>query len=126
MLPASRTLGGHRRSVHDALEALQQTRVYNPQPVTKTCSASVYARVSGVKQKEDFARQVAFLREKALQDGLSPKVYADIGSGLNDERPNMLRLLRDGLTHRFDRVYLTYMDRLARFGTRPILELFKF
>jgi putative resolvase len=68
---------------------------------------------------------VDFLSARARRDGFRPKVYSDIGSGLNDARPRMLKLLKDGLNCQFDRVYCTYPDRLARIGTRPLVEVLR-
>jgi putative resolvase len=46
------------------------------------------------------------------------KTYQDIGSGLNDERKGLLRLLRDLPLLQPDKIVCTYEDRLARFGTK--------
>ena len=50
-------------------------------------------------------------------------MFADIGSGLNDNRPSFRKLLRHAFKHQFDCLYVTYLDRLARFGTRPVLDM---
>ena len=118
-----RTPGNHRRYDYDALLEFRESCVYDPQPAAKTGVAAVYARVSSPKQKEDLVRQVDFLRACAKRDGLAARIYTDVWSGLNDARPGLLRLLRDGLNCRFDRVYLTYLGRLGRFGTRPLVEM---
>ena len=34
-------------------------------------------------------------------------------------------MIRDGMKRNFDCVYIIYIDRLARFGTHPILEAFR-
>ncbi len=44
------------------------------------------------------------------------KIYSDIGSGLNDNRKNLLRLVKDLPTSSIKYVLCTYRDRLARFG----------
>lgn len=41
------------------------------------------------------------------------EMYADIGSGLNFKRKDLLRLLEDVLSRKVSRVYVTYEDRLA-------------
>lgn len=48
--------------------------------------------------------------------------YADIGSGLNDQRRSLLRLLRDVALHKFDLLVVHYSDRLARFGLAVIRQ----
>lgn len=117
-----RTSGNHRRYDIDALVEFRESCVYDPLPEAKTGAAAVYARVSSPKQKEDLERQIDFLSERARKDGYRPKVYSDIGSGLNDTRPRMLKMLKDGLNCQFDRLYCTYLDRLARFGTKPLIS----
>ena len=120
-----RTAGGHRRYDLDALFEYREDRIYDPATQDATGIAAVYCRVSSHSQKEDLARQKRFLSQKATSDGYTPKVYKDIGSGLNDGRRNFLKLVSDGIKCKFDRVYLTYKDRLARFGTRPIRRMFQ-
>ena len=118
-----RTPGNHRRYDYDALLEFRESCVYTPKPETKTGVAAVYARVSSPKQREDLTRQADFLAERARKDGFAVKVYTDVGSGLNDARPRLLKLLRDGLNCQFDRVYCTYLDRIARFGTKPLVAV---
>ena len=53
--------------------------------------------------------------------------YKDIGSGLNDQRKGLLRLVRDLPVLQPSVVVCSYGDRLARFGTnilRLVCELF--
>lgn len=118
-----RTPGQHRRYDAEALLAFYREGIYSVTEHPKSGCAAIYARVSSPKQKEDLIRQKDFLIAKATADGFKPLVYFDIGSGLNDNRPNLLRLLKDGLDRKYDKLYLTYYDRLARFGTRPLLEV---
>jgi predicted site-specific integrase-resolvase len=122
-LVPERTPGQHRRYDAEALLGFYREGLYSPSDHPKTGCAAIYARVSSPKQKEDLVRQKDFFIAKATADGFTPLVYSDIGSGLNDSRPNLLRLLKDGLDRKFDKLYLTYYDRLARFGTRPLLEV---
>jgi putative resolvase len=98
------------------LQRFIETGVYSPQLHLKTGIAAVYSRVSAVKQKKDRDLQTRALVQCATSDGFIPKVYTDIGSGLNDRRPRFLQVLRDGVQGRYDRLYITYRDRLARFG----------
>ncbi len=121
----NRTPGNHRRYDYDALVEFRESCVYDSRPEVKTGVAAVYARVSNQKQKEDLVRQVDFLSERARRDRFRVRVYSDIGSGLNDARPRLLKMLKDGLSCQFDRVYITFLDRLARFSTRPLVEVLK-
>ena len=120
-----RTPGGHRRYSKVALLKFLQTGVYTPQDHESTGIAAIYSRVSAVKQKMDLSRQTKALVAKAESDGFTPQVYSDIGSGLNDKRSRFLKLLIDAIQGKFDRLYLTYRDRFARFGTNSYEQIFK-
>ncbi len=48
-------------------------------------------------------------------------VYKDKGSGLNVKRSGLTKLLKVAKSGEFDMVYVTHVDRLARFGV-PWLE----
>ena len=101
------------------------TGKYQPKSIESTGIAAVYGRVSASKQKKDLNTQISALTQQAQADGFTPKIYTDIGSGLNDRRPRFLRLLLDAIQRRFDRIYITYRDRLARFGTHSYEEIFR-
>jgi len=73
---------------------------------------AIYARVSSHDQKSDLEKQIQLLKNKAPQ----AEVYSDIKSGLNFRRKNLLKLLDDVTDRRISKIYLTYEDRLARFG----------
>ncbi|MHA1284770.1 MAG: recombinase family protein [Promethearchaeota archaeon] len=48
--------------------------------------------------------------------------YRDIGSGINDTRGGLMRLLKDAANNKFDVVVVNYNDWLAKFGIRIIEE----
>ncbi|MHA1315703.1 MAG: recombinase family protein [Candidatus Helarchaeota archaeon] len=83
--------------------------------------AAIYARVSARKQLDDLQRQLSFL-ERCVQDAVFKKVmlYKDVASGVNDSRNGMKKLLRDAFHRRFQALFITHHDRLARFGTNLI------
>ena len=99
--------------------------IYQPISTESTGIAAIYGRVSASKQKKDLQTQILALSQQAQADGFTPRKYTDIGSGLNDKRPRFLRLLIDAINGRFDRIYITYRDRLARFGTHSYEEIFR-
>jgi putative resolvase len=87
--------------------------------------AAVYGRVSSTRQKHsgDLTRQIAELSNYCYIKGYSiAKTYSDVGSGLNDQRKGLLRLLRDVSAGRLDVVVVNYQDRLTRFGMQIIRE----
>jgi putative resolvase len=73
---------------------------------------AIYARISSHDQKSDLDSQVNALKSGAPD----AEVYADIRSGLNFKRKDLLRLLDDVLSKKVSKIYVTYEDRLARFG----------
>ncbi len=123
VIPAFKTMGNHRRYDWDGLIAFRDMGKYNPNKTKHTGIAAIYVRVSSQAHKEDLLRQEDFLKARAKTDGYQSKKYLDIGSGLNDARPGLLRLMRDGVDQKYDRLYVTYLDRLARFGTRPLVAI---
>lgn len=85
----------------------------------------VYARVSSHEQKAkgDLDRQAMFLVEHA--DRLkNPLVLKEVGSGLNDRRPKLHELIGLVMDDEVDRVFVTYRDRLTRFGFRYLEDVF--
>jgi len=73
---------------------------------------AIYARVSSHDQKADLERQLELLKQRAP----SATVYTDIKSGLNFKRKGLIQLLEDVISKRISKLYVTYEDRLARFG----------
>ena len=76
-----------------------------------------YARVSSHHQKDNLKNQLAFIRNYTNAKGIIlDREITDIGSGLNYNRPNWNKLLRDVDKGKIDRIYITYKDRFIRFG----------
>ncbi len=86
-----------------------------------------YTRVSGHKQKNDLKTQVEDLRRFAQNEGWQlTRVHNDIASRMNEQRPGLIRLLKQVATERPHAVLCTYKDRLARFGIGLIELLCEF
>lgn len=84
--------------------------------------AALYVRVSASEgQASSLANQEAELREVAAGEIVG--VYKDRGSGLSEKRKGLQRLLIHAQQGKFDVVYVTHEDRLARFGTGWLTEL---
>ena len=77
----------------------------------------LYARVSSHDQKKngDLDWQVLFLLEN-VPNLMNPLVLKDVGSGLNEKRVNFQKLLTMVCNNEVRNVYVTYKDRLTRFG----------
>ena len=85
----------------------------------------IYARVSSHDQKKhgDLDRQVQFLidQNNDLQNVL---VLSEVGSGLNDKRKKLQQLLKLVMNDEVNRVFVTYRDRLTRFGFNYLETMF--
>lgn len=86
----------------------------------------IYARVSSHDQKKhgDLDRQVLFLIEHS-EDLRNPVILKEVGSGLNDQRKQLQKLLVMVGNHEVRNVYITYKDRLTRFGFHYLETLFR-
>lgn len=64
------------------------------------------------------------LKELRKNYGNPVCVYKDVGSGLNENRKGLKQLINDLKSNKFNIVCVTYKDRLSRFGTTYIEEIF--
>lgn len=123
-----RTVGNHRRYSYPTIHQLavqmkgEEQRgggVVRGEEVTTPSQVLLYVRVSSGEQREDLKRQEDLLRGEVGRDGgLVRGVYKDIGSGLNDKRKGLKRLMEHCIQQQeVDKVYITHRDRMARFGT---------
>jgi predicted site-specific integrase-resolvase len=77
----------------------------------------VYARVSNTKQSDDLARQIKLIKEYMIAKGIIPDhVYSEIASGMNESRKELQNLLKEISEKKINKVYISYKDRLTRFG----------
>jgi predicted site-specific integrase-resolvase len=85
-------------------------------PATKAeaLKVALYARVSEASQKEHVVRQLERLREYAVAKGYQvAKEVTEIASGLNDQRPKLMKLLLDPSV---GTIIVEHKDRLTRFN----------
>jgi YD repeat-containing protein len=77
----------------------------------------VYARVSGVTQKPDLAKQIKALEAYCSEQQISVDEWMqDIGSGLNYKRKQLNRLMEMVELGQVRRIVIAHRDRLVRFG----------
>lgn len=79
----------------------------------------IYARVSTNEQKNrgDLDRQINYIiREIIAKNPKNLKVFSEVGSGLNDNRTELKKLLDMVINDEVDRIFILYKDRLTRFG----------
>nr|DAU79561.1 MAG TPA: hypothetical protein [Caudoviricetes sp.] len=82
-----------------------------------------YARVSSADQKADLQRQADRLKAFALSMGVeAPEVVTETGSGMNDKRRKLNRLLADPTV---GTIVVEHRDRLARMNSGLIESALK-
>ncbi|ADO45274.1 DNA binding domain protein, excisionase family [Hydrogenobacter thermophilus TK-6] len=88
-------------------------------------AVAIYARVSSRDQKKDLERQLEYLRK--CVEGKHQKVYEvkDIASGIKEGRKGLLKLIELARLRKIRAIYITYPDRLTRFGFDYFVEFFK-
>ena len=87
----------------------------------------IYARVSGSGQKNDLDNQVETIKNYMLNNGIKADyIFKDIASGMNDDRGQLNEMLELVFKRRVKRVFITYKDRLTRFGFNYFRKIFSF
>lgn len=77
----------------------------------------IYSRVSTSIKKENLERQTQRIREFCSAKGcLVDYVLSDIGSALNYNRKNYIKLLELVIDKKVDTIFIEYKDRLLRIG----------
>ena len=91
----------------------------------KEDAVAVYARVLSRDQLKDLQRQADYLHS-IVQDKFQ-KVYVikDVASGVKESRKGILKLIELAKLHKIKAIYITYPDRLTRFGYDYFVEFFK-
>ena len=86
---------------------------------------AVYGRVSTSKQKQDLSNQIDVLKKYVISNGSNPKVFSDIGSGMNEKRPGLISLMNEITHNKISKVMISHKDRLTRFGFGYLETIFK-
>lgn len=112
-----RTIGGRRR--------IPESEIRRILGLKEERAVVGYARVSSSTQKDDLERQkqaiLSYAKEKEYGE---VQILTDIGSGLNEDRKNFLKLLDLVSERKISKVIITYEDRLTRFGFETLRKLF--
>ena len=114
----SKTDYGTRSLTKDKLiELLKANNLWSDEIERLQKKDVIYCRVSSHDQKKhgDLDRQMQFLI-KTNNDLINPVILSEVGSGLNDKRKQLQKLLRMVLNNEVSRIFITYEDRLTRFG----------
>ena len=119
-----RTKGNHRRYDRNKVLRFIGKRKNRERP-KNMMKCAIYGRVSSSRQKKsgDLKRQLIDLKRHSRKKGYKIiKTYSDVGSGLNDKRRGLLKMLKDASLGKFEKIIVNYNDRLARFGLQIIKE----
>ena len=70
-----------------------------------------------IKYRGDLDRQIEYItREIITKNPKNLKIFLEVGSGLNDNRKELKKLLDMVMNNEVDRIFILYKDRLTRFG----------
>jgi predicted site-specific integrase-resolvase len=90
-------------------------------PTTRHQKIAVYTRVSAAENKDKLEGQAKRLTDYCVAKGYRVSaVIKEIGSGVNDARPKLLKLLTDPT---ITLIVVEHKDRLTRFGFNYIEQL---
>lgn len=86
----------------------------------------IYCRVSNTKQKDDLDKQEQVLKEYAISNGFKVDyIFKDIASGMNESRKDLNELIKLVVENKVNKVFISYKDRLTRFGYNYFEYIFK-
>lgn len=129
LLDVSWTPTGRRTITRDSLFRLLDSKGLLYDDVQNSKKDVIYARVSTAKQKDhgDLDRQVQNVINFAVHHNVKNlTVLTEVGSGLNDNRKQLLKLLQMIQKGEVDRVFVNDKDRLTRFGFNYIKSICDF
>lgn len=119
-----KTVGNHRRYKIEELDSWMGEN--NTNSNSKNCL--IYARVSTKKQQEsgNLERQTSRLMEYAVNNKYNIKtLYKEVASGINEDRKELMKLLKEIENKEVNYLIIEYKDRLARFGYNYIEQYCK-
>ena len=85
----------------------------------------IYARVSCSNQKQSLENQIELIKNYMISNGIKvDEIYSEIASGLNEDRKELNRLIRDIQSDKISKVFISFKDRLTRFGFNYFKNIF--
>lgn len=111
----------HQGKIPNAIQMDNGTILINePQQNFQDQNTYIYARVSNHDRKSQLETQIKRCEDFCIANGWAiQKTFKEIASGMNDSRPELLKLLR----LKPKRIVIENKDRLTRFGFNYIKEL---
>lgn len=121
-----KTKGGHRRYKKSQIDEYMQNGI--EENVNNTNAVAVYCRVSSHDQKEkgDLDRQKVRLLQYCMDKEYKAEyVYEEVGSGMNDKRSKINKLLKLAEEKKIRKVIIEHKDRLTRFNKNIYIKYFE-
>jgi len=116
--PAEQTSGGQR--CYDLSKLAPNLFRPNSADPRRTVA---YARVSSHDQKDELERQKQVLELYCTGNAWAFEVIADLGSGMNDRKKGLKKLLDGVIDGTVGRLAITHKDRLLRFGAELVFAI---
>lgn len=86
----------------------------------------IYSRVSNSKQKDDLIHQTKIIQEYMVSNGIIPDIiFEEIASGMNENRTQLNKLIQLVIQNKVDKIFISFKDRLTRFGFEYFVNFFK-
>jgi putative resolvase len=117
--PSHISSGGHRYYSDEQLNEVLQIK----KPKDRINIG--YIRVSAKHQTDDLERQKEMMELYLAQQGRPFNIISDVGSGINYNKKGLKELLKLISTNQVHVLYLSFKDRLVRFGYELIEEFCK-
>ena len=124
VLPAIKTVGGHRRYLQDDIDKYMHIYIAVKEEKKGMCT---YSRVSSHEQKAkgDLDRQSNRLSEYcAKKKYVIEHIIKDVGSGLSDTRHGFVKLMDLVIEKKISKVVIEHKDRITRFQYNLIEKFF--
>ena len=100
--------------------------VNNDNNITDNRKNVIYARVSCSNQKQSLDNQIELIKSYMISSGIKvDDIYSEIASGINENRKELSRLIHDIDNEQINKVYITFKDRLTRFGFNYFKTMFE-
>jgi len=97
-----------------------------PEEYKKEKMNVLYCRVSSNKQKEDLKKQEQLLRDFCNANGNTIDLcLSEVASGMNENRKEFNKLIDLVIDNQVENVFITFKDRLTRFGFDYFKNLFQ-
>ena len=106
------------------VEKLLNKKIFSEEN-TKKRKNIIYASVSTSKQKDDLKKQIQILNDFCNSNGIIiDEIFAEIASGINEDREEFNKIIDLVINKEIDKIYITFEDRLTRFGFKYFENLF--